>query len=279
MTRLVVVTVLVLTQTAAVAAVDLSRVTKDEIAQLKREHFWFGCTVEQAKATWLGVHAVAIRAVGNGGEPVLTLVPPRFDAARPFVVQTHFHGDFTSAGGPGGVHTQRIREVLDDEPQRVWVLPEAQGNIGKKKTDWENVADHGQLVHEALASVGLRARDDTRLVVSAHSAGARALERVVRNHTLRAEQLVLLDCLYERSEGPGPNTALLSAVSSGALEAVQEIVIVPAGTYPAERDEALLKAAGGRARLERVKKTPGLSDHAAAARNHLVLPLPHRGEG
>jgi hypothetical protein len=271
--RVVVGTVL-LAHTAAVAAVDVSHVTGDELAALKREHFWFGCTVEQARLAWRGKARASVhRNAGNGGEPVLVLLSSRFDASRPYVVQTHFHGDFTAVGAPGGVHTQRIAELLHDEPQRVWVLPEAKGNVGKRGTDWENVKDHEALLREALASVGLAVRADTRLVVSAHSSGGRALGTVAGNGSLRAEQVVLLDCLYESA-----NDALLAAARSGALDAVREIVIVPAGTYPASRDEAMLEAANGRARLEQLIPKKGLSDHAAAVRHHLS-PSPPRGRG
>lgn len=264
-----------LAHTAAVAAdlrpVELSRVTKEDLVSLKRVHYWFGCTVEQAKQTWRDeVRGVVRLSDGNGGEPVLTLVSRRFDVARPFVVHTHFHGDFTAVAAPGGVHTQRIRELLEEDPQRVWVLPEASANIGTKSTGWDHVVDHALLVEEALESVGLVANAQTRQVVSAHSSGGRALEVLVKNRTLRAHQLVLLDCLYERVDGPGPNTALLTAAREGAFASVEEVVIVAAGVYPASRDEALLAELGAKGRLEPLQPRKGLSDHAAAARNHLV---------
>lgn len=256
------------------AVVDLALVTPGEVAQLKRQHFWLGCTVEQARLTWERELPAARLSVflgeGNGGEPVLVLVPPQFDARRPAVVQTHFHGDFTAVGAPGGVHTLRLRELLVTEPQRLWVLPEARGNIGQRGTDWGNVRDHARLVAEALAVVGLDAREDTRFVVSAHSSGGRALATVLGNGTLRAQQLVLLDCLYERADGPGAFSALVEAVQRGALASVEDVVLVASGSYPAERDARLLELGAPKVRLEALVPRAGLSDHAAAARNHLV---------
>jgi hypothetical protein len=260
-------------------AVDLARVTPGEIAELKQRHRWLGCTVEQARSTWkpeLHAARLAVRACeGNGGEPVLVLVPPRFEPRLPFVVHTHFHGDFTAVGAPGGVHTLRMRELLDDEPQRLWVLPEARANIGARGTDWDNARDLRGLVAEALAAVGVQARGDTRCVVSAHSAGGRALATVLGNGTQHAHQLVLLDCL----SGPAAFSDILAAVEQGALTHVHDVVIVASGAYPPERDARLLELGAPKVRLEPLVPREGLSAHAATARNHLVPRTAPRAPG
>lgn len=260
-------------------AIDLAQVTPGEIAELKQRHLWLGCTVEQARSTWRAELPAARLAVcsseGNGGEPVLLLAPPRFEPRLPFIVHTHFHGDFTAVGAPGGVHTLRMRELLEAEPQRLWVLPEARGNIGARGTDWGNVRDLRGLVAEALAAVGLHGRSDTRGVVSAHSAGGRALATVLGNGTLQAHQLVLLDCLF----GPAAFSDIVAAVEQGALAHVHDVVIVASGGYPPARDARLLELGAPKVRLEPLVPREGLSGHAAAARNHLVPRTAPRAPG
>ena len=88
--------------------------------------------------------------------------------------------------------------------------------------------------------------------------------------TLKADQLVLLDCLYERETGPGANTAILNAVKKGALANVKDVVIVATGSYPGERNDQLIAAADGKVRMEKLVPRQGLSNHEASARNHLV---------
>ena len=87
---------------------------------------------------------------------------------------------------------------------------------------------------------------------------------------MKADQLVLLDCLYERENGPGANTAILNAVKAGGLANVKDVVLVPTGSYPASRDVALKDAAGDTLRLLKFTPRAGLSNHEATVRNHLV---------
>ena len=230
-------------------------------------------TLDQATRTWADVPALRVTVItspANGDAPVLVLVPPGFDPARPATIHTHFHGDMTSVAAPRGPHTLAIREHLAKDPQRLWVLPEARRNVGSHRTNWNNVKDHAATVRDALAAVGLSPVSGSRSVVSAHSSGGRALAAAMTSGTLQADQLVLLDCLYEHVGGAGANTAILNAVKAGALAHVKDVIIVATGSYPAERDAQLLAAAGGKARLEPLVPAEGVSDHEAAARHHLV---------
>lgn len=257
--------------------VDVGSISREELARLKQANPAAARTVEQAKATYAEflsrtppARLTVSTSSGNGGAPVLTLVPPGFDPSRPATVQTHFHGDLTSVAAPNGSHTGNIKEQLGKEPQRLWVLPEAMGNVGAAGTNWTNVKDQGGATRDALQAAGVTAGSDTRYVVSAHSAGGRALAAAMTSGTLKADQLVLLDCLYERETGPGANTAILNAVKAGGLAQVKDVIIVATGSYPSERNDKLMAAAGGKARLEKLVPRQGLSNHEASARNHLV---------
>ncbi|MDP1827836.1 MAG: hypothetical protein Q8L48_31470 [Archangium sp.] len=265
------------TPAAPPRTVDVGSITRDELARLKQSSPALARTIEQAKSTYgdflsrtPAARLTVTTPSGNGGAPVLTLLPPGFDASKPATVQTHFHGDHTSVAAPNGSHTGNIKEQLTKEPQRVWVLPEAQGNVGGAGTAWNNVKDHAGTVRDALAGAGVSAASGTKHVVSAHSAGGRALAAAMTSGTLKTDQLVLLDCLYEREAGPGANTAILDAVKNGALAQVKDVVIVATGSYPAERNDKLIAAGSGKVRMEKLMPRQGLSNHEAAARNHLV---------
>ena len=255
----------------------MGSVSLDELAKLKQSSPALGRTIEQAKATYAEflnrtppARITLTTSPGNGGSPVLTLVPPGFDPSKPATVQTHYHGDLTSVAAPNGSHTGNIREQLSRDPQRVWVLPEAQGNVGSAGTNWNNVKDQAGTVSDALSGAGVTAASGTKYVVSAHSAGGRGLAAAMTSGTLKADQLVLLDCLYERETGPGANTAILNAVKKGALANVKDVVVVATGSYPGERNDQLIAAAGGKVRMEKLAPRQGLSNHEASARNHLV---------
>ncbi len=250
---------------------DVGNITREALSQLAPA---LARTLEQAKSTWAEFLSRAritlTTSSANDGAPTLTLVPPGFDATRPVTVQTHYHGDATSIAAAAGPHTFNIKEQLIRDPQRVWVLPEAKSNVGLGNTNWNNVKDQAGTTRDALAGAGVVAPNETTYVVSAHSAGGRALAAAMTSGTLRADQLVLLDCLYEREQGPGANTAILNAVKNGGLAKVREVVIVATGSYPSERDDLLMEAGGGKVRKETLVPRQGSSNHEAAARNHLV---------
>ena len=269
-----VVTSPVVSPPAPARTIDVGTISKDELAKLRQSSPALARTIEQAKSTYAeflsrtpAARITVSTSPGNGAAPVLTLVPPGFNPSRPVTVQTHFHGDMTSVASPSGPHTGNIKEQLTKDPQRVWVLPEAQGNVGSSGTNWNNVKDQAGTVKDALAGAGVTAGT---FVVSAHSAGGRAIAAAMTGGTLKADQLVLLDSLYERDAGPGANTAILNAVKKGGLSQVKDVVIVATGSYPADRDEKLREAAGGKVRMEKLVPRQGVSDHEAAARNHLV---------
>lgn len=255
---------------------DVSKVTAQELAALKSSSPALARTIESAKTTYAdalkaGARISVTTTSANGGAPVLTLIPPGFEATKPATVQTHFHGDLTSVAAANGSHTGNIKEQLAKDPQRIFVLPEAQGNVGGSGTNWNNVKDQAGTVKDALFGAGVSVVDGTKYVVSAHSAGGRALAAAMKPpSTLKADQLVLLDCLYESTNGPGANTAILNAVKGGALKNVSDVVIVSTGSYPLERDAKLKEAGGDKVRSEQVVPRTGLSNHEATARNHLV---------
>jgi hypothetical protein len=255
--------------------VDVSALSAAELTRLRQTQPSLARTIEQAKATYAealraGARLTVTTTSANGNAPVLTLVPPGFDPGKPVTVHTHYHGDRTSVAAPDGSHTGNLKEQLAKDPQRVFVLPEAQGNVGGNGTNWNNVKDQAGTVRDALAGAGVTLGADGTQVVSAHSAGGRALAAAMKAGTLKAHQLVLLDCLYESTSGPGANTAILNAVKAGALKDVKDVVIVATGSYPPERDAKLREAGGGKVRMERLVPRAGLSNHEAAARNHLV---------
>lgn len=261
---------------------DVGSLSAQDLARLKQTQPALAKTIEQAKATYAEflnrtppARLTVTTSAGNGSAPVLALVPPGFDASKPATVQTHFHGDLTSVAAPNGSHTGNIKEQLGRDPQRVWVLPEAQGNVGAASTNWNNVADQARTVRDALSAAGVTPVDGTQYVVSAHSAGGRALAAAMKTGTLQADQLVLLDCLYESTNGPGANTAILNAVKAGGLANVKDVVIVATGSYPSKRDDDLISAGGAKVRRETLVPRQGLSNHEASVRNHLV-PKPPR---
>ncbi|MDP2274223.1 MAG: hypothetical protein Q8K32_25995 [Archangium sp.] len=250
---------------------EVGSITREALSQLPPA---WARTLEQARSTWAEflprARIILSISSANEGAPTLTLVPPGFDPAKPVTVQTHFHGDATSIAAAAGPHTGNIKEQLLRDPQRVWVLPEAKGNVGLGNTNWNNVKDQSGTTRDALAGAGVIETSATTYVVSAHSSGGRAIAAAMTSGTLQADQLVLLDCLFEREQGPGAHTAILNAVKKGGLAQVKDVVIVATGSYPGERDDQLIAAGGGRVRKEELIPRQGSSDHEAAARNHLV---------
>lgn len=262
--------------TGSPGRVDVGALPAAELARLRQTQPALARVVEQAKATYAEALArtppaslVVFTTPANGGAPVLALAPPGFDASKPVTVHTHYHGDLTTVAAPGGSHTGHIKEQLAKDAQRLWVLPEAGGNVGGSGTNWTNVRDQAGTTREALAALGVTAAD-AKQVVSAHSAGGRALAAALTAGTLKADQLVLLDCLYESTSGPGAFSAILNAARAGAFGSVKDVVVVATGSYPAERNTRLREAGGPVVRFETLVPRPGLSNHEAAARNHLV---------
>jgi hypothetical protein len=157
-----------------------------------------------------GGQVVVSASAGNGGQPVVTLIPAGLDPSKPVRVHTHYHGWSATVAGPGAMgdqRTERIGKVQSRDPQTIVVLPEcanAPVNYGwnappEYKTDWSNVKSQAQTVDDALAAAGIEAPIEQE-VVSAHSGGGRALVNAIQGQAdgsgLRADRLELMDCLY-----------------------------------------------------------------------------------
>jgi hypothetical protein len=151
---------------------------------------------------------VALRSPGNGEKPVFALVPPKFDPAKPFKVQTHYHGLGSSV--QAGPHLKRLRDLLAPEAPLVVVVPEGRKLVAGDKTPrerWNNVADQRQTTRDAEAAVQaalkLSAWNVAERHVSMHSAGGDVLRRLAKlnpSSGLEADSLQLLDCLYNNDD-------------------------------------------------------------------------------
>lgn len=149
-----------------------------------------------------GARVLAGNSAGNGGKPVLTLVPPGFDPSRPARVHTHYHGFNATVADPmghGSGTTARMREIQQRDSQAVFVLPEC-GNAraGAYATDWSNVRSQADTTRDALTGAGITQVGTS--IVSAHSGGGAALAAALRAHPdgsgLQADRLELQDCFY-----------------------------------------------------------------------------------
>jgi hypothetical protein len=151
-------------------------------AQLSFKH-----TIEQ------GGRIIAITSKGNDGEPVLVVVPPGYDPAKPTRVNTFYHGDLATVADPPNTDpdwtadtTTRIESRQEDDPQTLFILPECRSTppvlrteVGPDKAryqklsaqakkdpravfpllqgsytaDWSNVSSQKQTTHDALAAL------------------------------------------------------------------------------------------------------------------------------
>ena len=197
---------------------DVGHSTPAQISELKKSSDpkmrLLGTTIEHAKSAYAdtlanGGRITATASAGNGGNPVLTIVPPGFDATKPATVQTHYHGFYTTAAEPKGSQsqqTERIQALQKANPQTVVVLPEcanapandSRSEVNNLHSNWSGVSSEAQTTQDGLKAAGIANAD--RFVVSAHSAGGEALRNAIAKHSdgsgLRADRLELLDCLY-----------------------------------------------------------------------------------
>ncbi len=164
-------------------------------------------TIERAQSAYAhhiqqGGRVLVGTSAGNGGHPVVTLVPPGFDPTKPARVQTHYHG-FNATVADGANHssgtTRAIAAAQQADPQRIFVLPEASNaRAGNYATDWSNVKSQAQTTNDALRAAGVAHVDER--VVSAHSGGGAALQRAMQAQRdgsgLQADRVVLHDSLY-----------------------------------------------------------------------------------
>jgi hypothetical protein len=199
-------------------------------------------------------------SAGNGGQPVTTVVPPGFDPNQPATVQTHYHGDFTSAASPSSSAPKAMKEMMAANPQQVFVLPEARGNIGGQPTDWGNVTDQARTTRDALGATGIT--NVGMKVVSAHSAGGRALAGSLNNGHIDANRVALLDCLYEPA-----NSQIRSGLARFGGN-VRDISVVQA-TNAAGRAEAMVRTFPGRGHQTNVSGLHGDGPHDSTIRYYL----------
>ena len=200
-------------------AYDAAQVSEAELATLRSSKSQadqrLAQTLKCAKRRYVdlisrGGQVVVSLSAGNGGQPVVTLVPPGFDPSQPARIHTHYHGWNTTVAGPGRMadqRTERIGKVQARDPQTILVLPECESapvNYAwtappEYKTDWSNVKSEAQTVDDALQAAGIQGPIGQE-VVSAHSGAGRALVSAIQAHPdgsgLRADRLELMDCLY-----------------------------------------------------------------------------------
>jgi len=198
---------------------DVGHITPEQMDALKHskdpKDQRLAATIQRSQVAYAdliknGSEVIANRSEGNGGSPVLTILPPGFDASKETRVHTHYHG-YNATVADSKIHgaglTNRIEEIQKKGgPQTVIVLPEC-GNApdkgGSYNTDWSNVKSQTNTTQEALRAAGVT--HPTYRVVSAHSGGGDALTYAINRDKsgagLQADRLELQDCLYG-SQGP-----------------------------------------------------------------------------
>ena len=247
---------------AGTIEVGVGQPDKAGLAELKKTNPSLASTVDKAQKAYgdllaKGARIVVTTPAGNGGAPVVTLVPPGFDPTKPAKVQTHYHGDRTSAAEPNGIASKAIHELVAKDPQTVFVLPEAKGNVGESGTDWSNAKDQASTTADSLAAAGVT--DVSERTVSAHSAGGRALATALKDGKVQADRVVLLDCLYQ----PAKDQIKAGLQKYGGD--VKEIVVT-LGTNEPERARDMVKTFEPRSRLVRVPSTGDTNPHDGSVR-------------
>ena len=212
---------------APASSYDVSKVTDAEIKALRQcGHGRLADTIVNAKASYADLMPdppdpkkppITIRVItsaGNGGQPVMVVTGPKFNPKGDVHVHTHYHGDNATVADPLGSKAginARIRDVvLKEDPQAMFVLPEAANSPstvdspdhnGSYSVHWDNVSDQVQTVDDALAASQVKKDAVTERVVSAHSGGGQALNSLINadpkgGTRLQADRVELYDCLY-----------------------------------------------------------------------------------
>ncbi len=205
-----------------------------------------------------GGRVVVTTSAGNGGQPVVVLIPPGFDPTKPARVHTHYHGNNASAvdpvGGPSGANA-RMAAVQTRDPQTVFVLPVC-ANPQKKvplwyDVSWSNASSQTQTTSDALKAAGIT--NVGKRIVSAHSRGGSALANIINKDPagLKADRLELHDSLY------GSQVQLRNWAASANGKAVSSVLFYRAGN-PVGRDAELAQAFRnqGYQRIEMSAQTP-----------------------
>jgi hypothetical protein len=196
---------------------DVSAISDRELASLRASRDpgqqRLANTIANARRAYADTLAAGGRVVvstsaANGGQPVLTLVPPGFDPSKPARVHTHYHGwnsTVADAPGHGTRRTENMQAIGARDPQTLFVLPECsnaptRGAGQGYRADWSNVRDQATTTDDALRAAGVDPGRVDEHVVSAHSAGGKALQFAMQHHPdgsgLRADRLQLFDCFY-----------------------------------------------------------------------------------
>lgn len=197
-------------------------------------------TIEQARQSYrslldAGARIVVGRSAGNGHMPTVTLIPKAL-LDRPeqaFEAVVHYGGTYGTAARPdpnGGIPA-RIRDRMASVPPAVIVLCEARNHSlfptrEPYSPDWSLASDPAQVAADALRHQGLS--DDRTLTVSAHSAGGRAIARIITEGRLACDRLELQDCLYGNGNRVSSGRAVLAWAGSPDGQRCREIVYIHA---------------------------------------------------
>ena len=248
---------------------DVATTTPAEIAALKASSDpatrRLGNTIAGAKLNYAdrlatGARIVVTTSKGNGGQPVLVLVPEGFDPSQPARVHTHYHGwnaTIVDALGHSAGTAGRMAQIQAADPQTVFVLPEcgnapavkSSGGTPEFQTNWSNVSGQALTTKDALASAGIT-NVGTR-VVSAHSGGGVALANSINaspdGSGLDCDRLELQDCLY------GCQAQIKTWSKTELGQAAQQVTYYH-GTNDGSADAGFGKAFGDRYRRINVDK-------------------------
>src|SRR5438105_1382494 len=108
-------------------AVTSSSPTAAELKALSKSDPTLANTIRRAQSAWSDIIAkggrvLVANSAGNGNMPVVTVVPPGFDPSKNATVQTHYHGDRTTAATPHGNAVEAAKELMGKDSQRVFVF-------------------------------------------------------------------------------------------------------------------------------------------------------------
>jgi hypothetical protein len=193
-------------------------------------------TIEHARRSYrslldAGARIVVGRSTGNGHMPTVTLIPKslldRPEQAYEAVV--HYGGMYGTAArpDPNGGLPARIRDRMASVPPAVIVLCEARNHATfptreAYSPDWSTASDPEQVATDAIRHQGLSG--DRTMTVSAHSAGGRAIARIITDGRLAGDRLELQDCLYANGNRMSSGRAVLGWAGSPDGKRCREIL-------------------------------------------------------
>jgi len=171
------------------------------------------------------------RPVGNSGAPVLTMVPKALvdNPNQKFNTVVHYGGMHGTAASPDPAadSNAKLGKAMNGSPPTVYILPEAKNPVkspGRKygspddyNPDWSVAKDPRATADDCLKAAGLKPTGgDNKLVVSAHSAGGRAVVNAINNGKLDCDQLVMQDSLYQFKPPPAQTVLDWAKTPQGA---------------------------------------------------------------